>query len=174
MERNTLFSSLAERWSEIREFPRYSISDHGKVRNEDTGRLLRQSYNSRGILQVGMMRNCRQYKKSVAVLVAQEYVRARMSERFDTVIHLDGNHANVHYENLMWRPLWFARKYHQQFPVVLTEYHVPIEDVETRERYDHTWDAAMKCGLLESEIYLSMVNNTYVLMTGQIFRQIQE
>jgi hypothetical protein len=176
MAQATPFSSLAERWREIRDFPRYSVSDHGKVMNTDTGRLLKPTYTGRGMLMVGLMRNKLQHKRSLPLLVAQYFVpiERNQGDHFNVPIQLDGDRDNVHFENLMWRPDWFARKYSRQFPAVITKYHVPIEDLETLEQYKHTWDAAMRCGLLEQEIHLAMENNTYVWPTGQIFREVGE
>lgn len=164
-----LFSSLPERWREIREFPRYKVSDWGRVVNVDTGRILKQKLNSREIVMVGLMKDRRQYHRSIPKLVARTYL-SRLVDSFDTPIHLDGDPLNNHATNLMWRPLWFARRYRRQFPAVLTEYHVPIVDVESGVHYEHTWDAAIRCGLLEQEISITMENNSYVWPTGQIFR----
>jgi hypothetical protein len=171
MNQTSLFSSLPERWREIREFPRYQVSDWGRIKNSATGRIMSQYYNSRGFLMVGLAKNRGHHKKSVSVLVAEAYLSA-LSPAFNSIIHLDGDRTNNHYANLMWRPLWFARKYQRQFPVRLTRHHVPIIDMESHEKYEHTWDAAMRCGLLESHISLAMENGTYVWPTGQIFQYV--
>jgi hypothetical protein len=166
----TPFSSLSEFWSEIREFPRYSVSNRGNVVNNDTGRAMRQPLNTRGIPTVGLMRNKVQFKRSVTLLVAQAFV-PRPNEVFDTPINLDGDRTNNYFANIMWRPLWFARRYHDQFPFVLTKYHVPIVDVEANIVYANSWDAAIKNGLLECEIEETMQKNSYVWPTGQVFRE---
>ena len=126
---------------------------------------------------VGLMRYCEerkkpvQYKRSLTLLVAEEFLPPTGRPAFDTPINLNGDRTDNHYTNLMWRPLWFARKYTKQFSDDHITCAYPIEDVETREFYKNSMDAATTLGLLDVEIYLSMCNNTYVWPTGQIFRK---
>ena len=101
-------------WRQIREFPNYSVSNSGYVRNDDTGRIMAASVNQHGVVHVGLMRGPRQHKKSLALIVAEAFVE-RPNEAFDTPIHLDGNRHNNDTSNLLWRPLWFARKFNRQF-----------------------------------------------------------
>lgn len=173
MEQNPLFSSApTEAWEEIRDFPGYSVSNWGRVRRERTGRIVRPTRNTRGIWTIGLMsEDSQQRKRSIPLLVADAFVeRPDGRVNFDTPIHLDGNRDNLHYLNLQWRPLWFARKYMQQFEREEPAYPYAIEDVETRVFYKHSREAAIIHGLLEQDIRLSMINRTYVYPTGQIFR----
>ena len=171
MTQHVPFSSVPEeRWSEIRDFPGYFVSDWGRILNQSTGVYLKASPNTRSLYIVGLMRNAVQYKRSLPLLVATEYVRP-MRRDFDTPINLNGERADCHYQNLMWRPLWFARKYTRQFYDDHPTFERPIEDVETGEIYKSSMHAAMVNGLLDVQIYESMVNNTYVPPTGQIFRE---
>lgn len=161
-----------ELWRRIRPFPNYSVSDEGRVRNEETFRILTQSQNQRGIAVVGMMRDGVQHKRSVAVLVADYFVpRLPNREAFDTPINLDGNRMNNQVSNLMWRTRAFAIKFFDQFnsPHWVTG---PIEDIMSGERFHTSWDAVMKYGLLHRDIFLAMRNNTYVWPTYQMFRRI--
>lgn len=161
-----------ERWVDVFDFTGYSLSDCGRVLNKRTGLILKPHLNSRGLIIVGLMKNGVQHKRSLSLLVASAFVSRPSSESFDTPINLDGDRSNNHYRNLMWRPLWFARKYSQQFtdghPTCLS----PIEDVETGEVYENSMHASMYNGLLDFDIYLSMINNTYVFPTGQVFREV--
>lgn len=166
-------ASLPERWSEISDFPNYSVSDWGKVMNNQSGRLITPAINSRGVVIVGLMLNAKQQaKRSLALLVANAYVLKPSKPAFNTPIHLNGDVTNNHYTNLEWRPLWFARKYKQQFHDDHPTFDRPIEDVETGITYKDSWSAAIHHGLLDYEIYMSMINNTYVWPTGQIFREV--
>lgn len=171
MTHDVPFSSVSdERWSEIREFPGYSVSDWGRVLNMRTGFYIKATRNTKDLYMVGLMRNGTQHKRSLPLLVAGEYVR-RPNEAFDVAINLDGDRANNHFGNLMWRPLWFARKYSRQFVDGHATIEDPIEDVETGEVYKNSMHASTLHGILDIEIYLSMINNTYVWPTGQIFRE---
>lgn len=160
-----------ERWAEISEFPGYFVSNRGDVINKDSGRILKVTTNSHGCPMVGLMKNAIQYKRSLPVLVARAFLSKPHNEQFDTPIHLDGDRLNCQSNNLMWRPLWFSRKYMRQFIDGHTTYAGPVEDVETGERYDNSMDASMANGILDAEIVLTMYNNGYVWPTGQVFRR---
>ena len=56
----------------IPEFPLYSITDEGQVINNDTGRVLALSVNRNGVVQVGLMKYGRQYKRGVALLARKK------------------------------------------------------------------------------------------------------
>ena len=172
MEHSLSFSDLPERWDDLFEFPGYSVSDHGRVLNTRTGFYIKPTKNTRQLAIVGLMKNGVQHKRSLPLLVAQAFVPKPQNASFDTPVNLDGDRMNHHYTNLMWRPLWFARKYSQQFTDGHATFDRPIEDVETREIYHNSMHASVVNGLLDVEIYLSMLNNTYVWPTGQIFREV--
>lgn len=161
-----------ERWVEIFDFPGYSVSDRGRVINDRTGFCITPTAKPTGYYMVGLMKNGVQRKRSLPLLVACAFLPRPMKDNFDTPIHLDGDRGNSYYANLMWRPLWFSRKYMRQFNDDHHTHPSPIEDVETGEVYDSSMHAAMVNGLLDDELCLSMHNNGYVWPTGQVFRKI--
>lgn len=162
-------------WVEIEEFPGYSVSDEGQVANDHTGTVLSISTNQQGIPYVGLVssEDGVQYKRSVALLVANGFLPPPVPPHFDTPINLDGNRLNNCVWNLMWRPRWFAIKYHKQFHNSERGFIVPIEDVQTGERFKTSWQAAVKYGLLDKEIKIATINHTYVFPTGQRFRTLK-
>lgn len=163
-----------EIWRTIRSFPGYSVSDYGRVRNDETERVMALLKNQQGIVNVGMTMNHVQYKRSVALLVATAFLPKQPQQRdaFDTPINLDGDRSNNHVINLMWRPRWFAVKYFRQFHSYQRGFDVPIEEVNTGERFETSWEAAIKYGLLDREILLATLNRTYVWPSYQKFRVI--
>jgi hypothetical protein len=165
--------SEKERWRRIKEFPGYSVSDRGQVRADKTGRILALNENQFGVVAVGMMRDGKQYHRSVPLLVAKAFVKGR-SDIFDTPINLDGNRWNNNHTNLVWRPRWFAFKYNRQIrepyvhPILL-----PLQDVKTGEITVTSFKTAKRYGLLESDIVLSIANRTPVFPTWQEFRVLE-
>lgn len=159
-----------EEWGVIPEFPSYSVSMLGNVRRDASGRILTLLENRDGVVVVGLMGPARtQYKRSVALLVAKQFV-PKPNGRFDTPICLDGDRYNNSVSNLMWRPRWFAVKYNKQMAY---RFHspipYPIRDRETGELYENSLDVSVRNGLLESDVVLSILNRTYVWPTYQLF-----
>lgn len=157
-----------ERWVEIWDFPGYSVSDHGRVRNDYTGRIMALLRNQAQVIHVGLQRDGRQYKRSLAKLVASTFLPKNTLEHFNTPIHLDGDMENNHYLNLAWRPRQFADMYHRQYnhwPLIGR----PIRDVETGERFHDSWEACMKYGLLDREVMRSVAHGYRVVPTFQTF-----
>lgn len=161
-----------ERWVGIAEFPGYSVSDHGRVRNDLSGRIMTMLRNQAGVIHVGLVKEGRQYKRSLAKLVAEVFLPRNTLSHFTTPIHLDGNPENNNHTNLAWRPRQFADMYHRQYnrwPLVGR----PIQEVDTGERFRDSWDACMKYGLLDRDILRSVVDGKQVKPTYQTFELVE-
>lgn len=156
-------------WKEIPEFPEYSVSDRGQIMRNDTGRILVLSRNQLGIVNVGLTQGGTQYKRGVALIVANAFLPPPLPA-FDTPIHLDGDQTNNAAYNLQWRPRWFAIKYRRQFRNCKPALKKTLIDNKTQVRYDDSWDAAISNGLLDKEVFLAVLNRTYVWPTYQTFR----
>lgn len=161
-----------DEWAPIEEFPGYAVSSDGRVRNIDTGRLLVLTRNQQGVIQVGLMKDGAQFKRGVALLVAKAFLPPPPSPAFNTPINLDGDRSNCSIDNLVWRPRWFAIKYHQQFYNDQRGFNDPIVDIKTGEEFEDSWEAATKYGLIDREILIATLNRTYVWPTYQEFRVI--
>lgn len=165
---------MSEHWQVIEMFPEYSVSNFGNVRSNKSGRIMSTSPNQFGVVQVGLMRDGVQYHRSVPLLVAKAFLPIKPIP-FDTPINLDGDRFNNHVDNLVWRPRWFAVKYNRQFRY---PYHnridSPIVDKKTGEVSDSSIDCAIRYGLLEEEIVISILNRTYVWPTYQEFAVLQD
>ena len=168
---------MEELWEPIELFPGYEVSSWGRVRSnkwDESGKILSQSPNQFGVMQVGMMRDGVQYHRSVPLLVAKAFLPQVHPDRgkfaFDTPINLDGNRRNNQVDNLVWRPRWFAVKYNRQFrhPYYRPIYQ-PIIELETGEVSRNSFECAKQYGLLEEDLVLSILNRTYVWPTYQVF-----
>ncbi len=160
---------MEERWSQIKHFPEYSVSDHGRIRADKSGRILALSENQFGLVQVGMMHNGQQRHRSVPLIVARTFIPIPPGP-FDTPINLDGDRHNNHVDNLVWRPRWFAIKYNQQFQYPY-EHSImePLIDLKTGEVSENSFECAKTYGLLEYDLVMSVLNRTYVWPTYQEF-----
>lgn len=156
-------------------FPEYAIGNFGNVRNEYSGRILRPSSNQSGVYKIGLFHReeSRQCTLAIALLVANAFLTPPQNRRFNTPINVDGDRSNNRADNLMWRPRWFATKYHQQFHNDLRGFDIPVVELHSGEKFETSWDAAIKFGLLDREIAIATLNRTYVFPTGQEFRVIR-
>lgn len=166
-----------ERWLEIDEFPGYSVSNKGRVRNDDSGLILAMIRNQGGSFFVGMVRDGRQYKRGVAKLVANRFLPHNTQDHFDTPMHLDGDRANSSAANLVWRPRWFSNKYFRHFEdreYRRPYYPYPIYEAKSETVFANSWEAAIHYGLLEYSVYRSVVEGEQTWPTFQIFRPVLE
>jgi hypothetical protein len=145
-------------WAPIHQFPEHSVSDEGQVRNLVTKRILTVLVNQRGLSYVGLTRGHVQYNRSVAKLVAEAFLPPPQHESWDTPIHRNGIRTDNRVENLLWRPRWFAVKYHQQMSQ--TPWFVRVEVVETGETLT-IGQIAMSYGVLPIDVFNCSVNYTY-------------
>lgn len=162
-----------EKWIPIEEFPGYSVSDFGRVRNDHTGRILVHTKTQDGHVKIGLVKDGTQYARSLALLVAQHHLEKppESGSLFDTPINLDGDRENNHAFNLMWRPRWFALKYHRQFQDEARKgYKVPIQVLGTGEIYPNSMAAATRYGILAEDTVKAVMHNTYVFPTYQKFK----
>lgn len=159
-------------WRSIQSFPGYSVSDTGLVRNDDTDRVLTLMVNQFGIVHVGLTKNYVQYKRAVAPLVAYAFLVPPRHATFDTPINLNGDRLNNNVENLLWRPRWFATKYFRQFKNEPIKPAMPVEELNTKEQFESSWDAAIAYGLIELDIRMSTTKQSEVWPTYQRFRDV--
>lgn len=149
------------KWEEIPDFPGYSVSSEGEVRNDSTDRLLAKRVNDRGVY-VGMSRGRVQQNRMVSRLVADAFLEHPAlpyhRETFDTPINLDGDRSNNNVSNLMWRPRWFAVKYHSQFRTDWSE-GPRVQDLQTGDKFDNVLEAAKVYGFLAFEVFVEAMNH---------------
>jgi hypothetical protein len=160
---------MEELWRPISEFPNYSISSYGSVRNDNRGRLVNCSLTKQGGVKVGLVRDGVQHTRSVKVLVAEHFI-PRTDPLFDTAIHLDGDQQNNRCDNLIWRPRWFAWKYSRQFETIDQYIGVgPIKERKSGLVYPDIVEASLTHGILLYEVQLALVNKIPVFPTWHIF-----
>jgi hypothetical protein len=166
----------------IPDFPRYEITNYGRVFNIDTGREMVLTRNQAGIVMVGLMTDVdysidghvshtyEQRTRSVKSLVAREFVQGE-TDKFNTPIQLDGNRDNLHASNIVWRPRWFAIRYtRQMYNLEDWFYNGPIRDITNDVKYDNYLQAAITNGLLCKDIRRCILNRKAVFPTGDHYR----
>jgi hypothetical protein len=157
-----------EQWLPVREFPGYSVSDEGRVRNDRFGKMRKINHTRDGNLTVAFFVGGRLYNRSLARVVAETFVD-RPRQSFNTPIYIDGDKTNCRASNLAWRPKWFAMRYREQFRLKLPDYPNPVRNIYTGTVYPTVWDVVFDRGVLYNDVVLSIYNKTYVFPLYQSF-----
>jgi len=87
-------------WKKIVDFPNYSVSNFGEVRNDKKNTYMGYSFDAKGYYRVALSKNNKRYAKRVHRLVAQAFLPN--PENKEQVNHLDGNKLNNNVCNLEW------------------------------------------------------------------------
>ena len=91
-------ASNSEHWASIEGYRNYEVSWWGRVRNIDTGRILKPGTSGPGYLFVMLSKNGKVKIHYIHKLVAREWVPNPDNKR--CVDHIDGDRTNNHHENL--------------------------------------------------------------------------
>ncbi|MEM8674375.1 MAG: NUMOD4 domain-containing protein [Cyanobacteria bacterium P01_G01_bin.67] len=90
----------SEYWKDIEGFPNYQVSNHGRVKNNRTGKILKPYQTKKGYLTVGFWLNGKKKRLSIHRLVAQAFLPN--SNNLPEVNHINGCKADNHLCNLEW------------------------------------------------------------------------
>lgn len=159
-------------WVLINGFPKYSVNPSGEVRRDSFDRLVKPQMNQNNVVYVPLMRDGVLKQRALALIVAKAFLPSPV-DPFTVPINLDGDRWNCAIDNLMWRPRGFAIKYHQQFTTHPYDrpINVPVRARDDTEVFPDSIHAAMRYGLLERDVVLSIEYNTYAWPTYQIFER---
>lgn len=118
-------------------YERYSVSNTGRVRNNETGRILKPSISSCGNYVVGLRRNNISRTIPVQRLVAERYIPNPYD--FKYIEHKDGNKLNNDISNLRWvetysKPMKASTKTKHKLVKTLTELsHILMSIIDNAE-----------------------------------------
>jgi len=89
-----------EVWKKVEGFPNYSVSSYGKVRNDNTRKLLKAYDEGNGYFRVNLYNNGKEHGCLLHRLVAEAFLPQPSKQH--EVNHKDGNKENNVVENLEW------------------------------------------------------------------------
>lgn len=157
-------------WKTVQDFPKYVVSPEGVVKNKKRDTIVKTRQNRQGIAMVSLMGDDARHTRSVALLVAQAYLMPPKNPAYNSIIYLDGDRTNCAARNLMWRPRWYAVRYHKMFERDPIDVSVMIED--TGEIFGTLREACMKYGLDEQYTYIDMLNGDRCFHYNYRFRRV--
>jgi len=167
---------MLRQWVELEEFPDYAVSELGEITNMRSGVTRKLSINGQGIVKISLYNENKQlFTRSVSRIVAEAFVPRPDADHFDTPIHLDGDQRNCRADNLLWRPRWFAIKYHKQFR--MEEFHAArgtFIELDSEEVYDSIKDICVRHGLYWQDVIKCVTEETFVFPTWQKFRLFEQ
>lgn len=150
-----------EEWARIFEYPRYSVSTHGRVKINDNDRVLTLFRNQKGIVYVSLFKSAVRTNRAVGLLVARTFIdKPQLDYRtdfFESIVNLNGDRSNNRVDNLMWRPLWFARSFHQQFEDT-SSWDALVQECSSNKRYTIK-EVVTKYGVLGKDVIRTSMNN---------------
>lgn len=163
---------LKEKWRQIDEFPTYSVSNLGRVHDDENNQEVFTSPNQYGHVRVNLWLPDRSARRtrSVALLVATAFIEPP-DFLSDHVILLDGDLQHVSSENLAWRPRWFAWKYSRQLriPQPLHYHNLKVRNVTLLKNYSSVIEAGMTEGLLFRDIWRSTYTEAAIYPQQYVF-----
>ena len=92
--------TIEEIWKPITEFEKYEVSSCGRVRNSETGRVLKSATTNGGYISVGLCKNKKIHCLPMHRLVAKAFILN--PENKPQVNHKNKNRGDNNIENLEW------------------------------------------------------------------------
>ena len=138
-----------ESWQIIDEFPIYSVSNIGRIRNDKTGYVLQGGYDRDGYRQVTISYNGKQYNRRICRLVAIAFIPD--PQNLPLVNHKDEDKSNDRVENLEWCTVAYNNNYGKRTQATRKK----VMCVETGKIYDGVRIASRVCNIPHSNIGIS-------------------
>jgi hypothetical protein len=97
---NKQFNNEIEIWRTIRDYPNYSVSTFGRVRNDNTNKILKNQNSNAGYKSVTLCKNGKVKKVQIHRLVAHAFISNPHNK--PCVDHIDNSKGNNRIDNLRW------------------------------------------------------------------------
>lgn len=159
-----------EEWRTISGFPKYEISNKGRVRNSKTGRIIKTSIDKRGYEYVSLCGSRIKHTRRIHRLVAEAF-SDDIDDSLD-VIHQDGNRRNNGINNLVTKSR--SKKMQDVYRNGKRQIHrmKKIMCIETGEIFDSITECAMAMNTSRQAISRCVNNQALANRDGYHFKEI--
>jgi hypothetical protein len=89
---------MEEEWKQIVDYPNYSVSNYGNIRNDKTGLILKAGLDNNGYKRVGLYNNGKPKTFEIHKLVGEAFIEK--SEENIIIDHIDRDKLNNNVSNL--------------------------------------------------------------------------
>lgn len=143
-------NSDTEIWKTLSEFNQYEVSNYGRLRNLNTGKILNGSRMNSGYWRYDFGVDGIRYSRLAHRLVADAFLDPVIGKPF--INHKDGCRTNNHVDNLEW--CTNSENIRHAYQVLGNQAHnkIPVRCVETGTVYESACDAERHTGIKNSEI----------------------
>ena len=131
-----------EIWKDIYGFPGYQVSNQGRVRNKNSGHVLRPGLGGVGYLTVALYENKKSTTKNVHELVANAFIGTK--KKGMTINHKDGDKTNNAASNL--EIVTYRDNLLHAYDLKLNQHPKPVKIVETGEVFESLKECADAIG----------------------------
>lgn len=135
-----------EIWKQIDEFPNYSVSNYGRVRNDQTKHIMIGGSDRDGYRQVTLSASSKQWNRRVCRLVAKAFLPN--PDDLPEVNHKDENKSNDTVGNLEW----CTTKYNLNYGSRQAKVRKPVRCIEMDRVFEGVRVAARFFGVSHSSI----------------------
>ena len=91
---------MEEEFRIIKEFPNYSVSSFGRIKNNKTGRILKPSLKQNGYYGIRLSKTNNVFDKHIHRLIGEAFISNPNNK--PCIDHIDNNRANNNINNLRW------------------------------------------------------------------------
>lgn len=152
---------MEEEWRIIDEFPKYSVSNKGRIKNNKQGNILIGGYDRDGYRQVTLSVEEKQYNRRICRLVAKAFIPN--PNNYPVVNHKDECKDNDNVNNLEWCTVQYNNNYGKRFFVRK----IPVRCIETNMIYVSQREASKAMGNINNSSGISRAcKNPYYTCHG--------
>lgn len=161
-----------DEWRDIEGFPEWLVSSQGNVLSNWTHRIASLRTNQQNLVMVNLYQDKKIHTRLVSLLVAKAFLDPPKNSSYNSIIYLNGDKTDCRAINLMWRPRWYALRYHQMFEDLPKRISVYVPAID--RTFFSLREFCTTYGLIERNTYIDILNCQPCFHYGWIVERYEE